>query len=293
MYESNENAQPLWSLITNWCIPVPGPDSGLPQSSLQDKSSLARVRCASEMSEWGARVRFGRKGCLWKAPEAVMEGAEVQGRFLLKLHTTFHFPSLGDNIRSLSTEGIFQLQPANRSPDCKLCILTLALYHSLVSSTLYRIQSLPCWKGPPVPPHHPWDRSHGAHQQQEQGKHRLAVLPGQGEEGEEGDLHPVLSTSPAPTPSGWPEGAKTGPHAACWNRDTWIGLLCINQMILSYPCYMCEGGVQPCSLASRPHLFPGCHWTQDIPSLLEFYTNLYVVLICNKNVNIISLPAFC
>jgi hypothetical protein len=32
-------------------------------------------------------VRFGRKCCLWKAPEAGMEGAEVQGRFLLKLYT--------------------------------------------------------------------------------------------------------------------------------------------------------------------------------------------------------------
>ena len=42
------------------------------------------MRWASEMREWGARVKFGRMWCLWKASDAVMEGAETQGRFLLK-----------------------------------------------------------------------------------------------------------------------------------------------------------------------------------------------------------------
>ena len=55
---------------------------------------------------------------------------------------------------------------------------------------------MPPWWRTSVHPHHPVDWSQGVHQPQERWQHRLALLPGQGEECEEGDLHPEQADPP-------------------------------------------------------------------------------------------------
>ena len=85
--------------------------------------------------------------------------------------------------------------------------------------------------------------------------------------------------SSAPTPSGWPGGARTGPLAVCWNRGLEIVYLCNNQ---TYMCPLSWVDSTAC-LASRPDLFPGFYclsWlTTDMNKIFSskiiIYNNSY------------------